>query len=211
MRDGRFEAYGQQLNIERGILSFQGLLDNPALDVRAIRSGLSVEAGVQISGNAQKPVIKLISDPDLPDAEKLAWLVLGHGPEQLGAGDASILLSAAGGLLGNDSGGVIQQLKSSFGIDEFGVRTGQLGDAGSRQRSSRVAGGSADTTASTGNQILSVGKRLSSNAVLSYEQALGKAESVVKLTVKLNRQLSLIGRAGSDNALDMFYTLTFGR
>jgi translocation and assembly module TamB len=211
MRDGRFDAYGQQLSIERGVLSFQGLLDNPTLDVRAVRTGLAVEPGVQISGSARKPVIRLISDPELPEAEKLAWLVLGHGPEQVGAGDASVLLSAASGLLGNDSGGVIQQLKSSFGIDEFGVRSGQVGDAGGRQRTSRVAASSVDTASTTGNQILSVGKRLSSNAVLSYEQALGKAESVVKLTVNLNRQISVIGRAGSDNALDLFYTLTFGR
>lgn len=210
-RDGRFDAYGQQLAIERGILNFQGLLDNPGLDVRAVRKGLSVEAGVQISGTAQRPVVKLVSDPELPDAEKLAWLVLGHGPEQMSAGDATVLLSAAGGLLGKDSGGVVQQLKSGFGIDDFGVRQGGIGDTGSRQQSSRVAGSNFDTTATTGTQILSVGKRLSSNAMLSYEQALGKAESIVKLTVNLNRQVSLIGRAGSDNALDLFYTITFGR
>ncbi|HJV93242.1 MAG TPA: hypothetical protein VJ572_07155, partial [Azonexus sp.] len=47
--------------------------------------------------------------------------------------------------------------------------------------------------------------------LLSYEQSLGRAESVVKLTVNLTRQISLIGRAGSDNALDVFYTLAFGR
>ncbi|PKN24392.1 MAG: hypothetical protein CVU65_11870, partial [Deltaproteobacteria bacterium HGW-Deltaproteobacteria-22] len=82
-RNGRFEAYGQKLEIERGILSFNGLLDNPGLDVRAVRKGLTVEPGVQISGTAQRPVIKLVSDPELPDAEKLAWLVLGHGPEQM--------------------------------------------------------------------------------------------------------------------------------
>ena len=70
-RDGRFEAYGQQLEIERGILTFQGLIENPALDVRAVRKGLPVEAGVQVSGTAQKPTVKLISDPELPDAEKL--------------------------------------------------------------------------------------------------------------------------------------------
>ena len=40
-RDGRFDAYGQQLAIERGILSFQGLLDNPALDVLAVRSRIT--------------------------------------------------------------------------------------------------------------------------------------------------------------------------
>ncbi len=210
-RDGRFEAYGQQLEIERGILTFQGLLENPALDVRAVRKGLAVEAGVQVSGSAQKPRVKLISDPELPDAEKLSWLVLGHGPEQMGAGDATLLLSAAGSILGRDSGGIVKQLKTTFGIDEFGVRQGGIGDTGSRPQSSRVAGSRVDTTASTGNQILSVGKRLSSNAMLSYEQTLGEAESIVKLTVNLTREISVIGRAGSDNAVDIFYTISFGK
>lgn len=209
--DGRFDAYGQQLAIERGILTFQGLLDNPALDVRAVRQGLAVEPGVQISGNARKPVVRLISDPELPDAEKLAWLVLGHGPEQMGAGDASVLLSAAGGLLGNDAGGLVQQLKKRFGFDELGVRTGQIGEIGGRQPTSRVAGSSFNSIDSTGQQIFSVGKRLSSKALLSYEQALGKAESVVKLTVNLSQRISVVGRAGSDNAIDLFYTFTFGR
>lgn len=209
-REGRFDAYGQQLSIERGILTFQGLLDNPGLDVRAVRKGLAVEPGVQVSGTVQRPVVKLISDPELPDPEKLSWLVLGHGPEQMGAGDAAVLLSAAGGLLGNDSGNVIQQLKKRFGFDEFGVRQGELGGSGGRQPTSRVAGSSVDTTAATGSQIFSVGKRLSTNAILSYEQTLGKAESIVKLTVSLTRQISVIGRAGSDNALDIFYTITFG-
>ncbi|MBS1160238.1 MAG: hypothetical protein H6R15_2657 [Proteobacteria bacterium] len=208
---GRFDAYGQQLAIERGVLTFQGLLDNPGLDVRAVRQGLSVESGVQISGSVRRPVVRLISDPDLPDAEKLAWLVLGHGPEQMGAGDASVLLSAASGLLGNDSGGLVQHLKKSFGVDEFGVRTGQIGDLGGRQASSRIAGSSTDSSNNTGQQIFSVGKRLSSKALLSYEQTLGKAESIVKLTVDLSRRISIVGRAGSDNAIDLFYTLSFGR
>lgn len=211
-RSGRFEAYGQKLEIERGILSFNGLLDNPGLDVRAVRKGLPVEPGVQIGGTAQKPVVKLISDPELPEAEKLAWLVLGHGPEQMGAGDATLLFSAAGGLLGNDSGNVVQQLKKTFGFDEFGLRQGTIGGSSGRQPGSRVAGGnSIDTAGTTGQQILSVGKRLSSNALVSYEQTLGRAEGIVKLTVNLTRQIAVIGRAGSDNALDVFYTLTFGR
>ncbi len=211
-RGGRFDAYGQKLDIERGILSFNGLLDNPGLDVRAMRKGLAVEAGVQIGGTAQKPVVRLVSDPELPDAEKLAWLVLGHGPEQMGAGDATLLFSAAGGLLGNDSGNLIQQMKKTFGFDEFGIRQGVIGDTGGRQATSRVAGGSSvDTAATTGQQILSVGKRLSSNALLSYEQTLGRAEGIVKLTVNLTRQIAVVGRAGSDNALDVFYTITFGR
>jgi len=209
-RDGRFEAYGQRLEITRGILTFQGLPDNPALDVRAVRKGLAVEPGVQLSGTAQRPIVRLISDPDLPDPEKLSWLILGHGQESMSAGDASLLLSAAGGLLGNDSGNLVQQLKRTFGIDEFGVRQGNLDGSGGRQPGSRVVAAGVDTGTATGNQILSIGKRLSSSATLSYEQSLGTAESIVKLSIELTRQITLIGRAGSDNALDLFYTLTWG-
>ncbi len=211
-RNGRFEAYGQKLDIERGVLRFNGLLDNPGLDVRAVRKGLAVEPGVQIGGTAQKPVVKLISDPELPETEKLAWLVLGHGSEQMGVGDATVLLSAAGDLFGNDAGNVVGQLQKAFGIDEIGIRQGSLGDNGSRAPASRIAGGSTDASAMSNNQqIFSIGKRLSSNVLLSYEQAMGKAESLVKLTWNLSRQVSLIGRAGSDNAIDILYTLSFGK
>jgi translocation and assembly module TamB len=207
---GRYEAFGQQLEIERGILTFQGLLDNPAIDARAVRRGLAVEAGVQISGTVQRPVVRLFSDPDLPDVEKLSWLVLGHGPEQGSEGAALLLLSAAGSLFGNESGGLMRQIKQGFGIDEFSVRQGEIGGYGGRQPGSRVVGGSFNTTAGTGDQILSIGRRLSNNALLSYDQALGRAGSVVRLTINLNRQVSLVARAGSDNALDILYTLTFG-
>ncbi len=207
---GRYDAFGQQLEIERGILTFQGLLDNPAIDALAVRRGLAVEAGVQITGTVQRPIVRLVSDPDVPDVEKLSWLVLGHGPEQGGAGAAGLLLSAAGSLFGNDSGGLMRQIKQGFGIDEFSVRQGQIGDSGGRQMGSRVVGGSFNTASGTGDQIVSVGRRLSRNVLLSYDQALGRAGSVVKLTVNLNRQVSLVARAGTDNALDMLYTITFG-
>ncbi|WP_153145405.1 translocation/assembly module TamB domain-containing protein [Dechloromonas sp. H13] len=207
---GRFEAFGQQLEIERGILTFQGLVDNPAIDARAVRRGLAVEPGVQISGTVQRPVVRLVSDPDLPDVEKLSWLVLGHGPEQGGAGAAGLLLSAAGSLFGNESGGIVRQIKQGFGIDEFSVRQGEIGDSGGRQMGSRVVGSTFDTTAGTGNQILSVGRRLSNNVLLSYDQSLGRAGSVVKLSMALSRQVSLIARAGTDNALDVLYTFVFG-
>lgn len=46
--------------------------------------------------------------------------------------------------------------------------------------------------------------------MLSYERSLTTAESVLKLTVDLSRRVSLIGRVGADNAVDLLYTFTFG-
>ncbi|MGB8249590.1 MAG: translocation/assembly module TamB domain-containing protein, partial [Azonexus sp.] len=110
----------------------------------------------------------------------------------------------------NDSGGLVRQIKQGFGIDEFSVRQGDIGGNGGRQIGSRVVGSSFSTTSGSSDQVLSVGRRLSSNVLLSYDQMLGRAGSVVKLTMNLNRQVSLVARAGSDNALDVLYTLTFG-
>lgn len=212
--EGRFDAYGQKLAVERGIINFQGFLDNPTLNVRAVRKGLPVEPGVEVTGPVQKPVVRLVSDPELPEAEKLSWLILGHGSEQMGGNDATTLLNAASALLGRDSsGGALQHLQKRFGIEELGLRQGQVGDTGGRQATSRVAGGGfAGTPAgSAAGQIVTVSKRLSSNVLLSYEQALGRTENIVKLTVNLSRRLSVVGRAGSDNAIDLFYTFSFGR
>lgn len=210
---GKFDAYGQKLDVERGLINFQGLPDNPALNVRALRKGLPVEAGVEVTGTAKKPVVRLISDPEVPEAEKLSWLVLGRDSSQLGTSDAGVLLSAASSILGNNSAGVVQRLKQGFGVDELGVRSGKIGTSGDRVATSRVVSSAlpASTENDTNSQIVTVGKHLTSNVILSYEQAMGKAESMVKLTVTLSRRLSLVGSAGSDNALDLFYTWTFGK
>ena len=112
--------------------------------------------------------------------------------------------------MGNDAGKLIGQLKKIFSLDEFAVRQGRIGENSAHTSTSRVAGSSLDNS-NTGSQIVSIGKRLSSNALLSYEQSIGRAESVVKLAVRLSQRLTLVGRAGSDNALDLFYTLFFGR
>jgi len=210
-RDGRFDAYGQKLDIERGILNFQGLLDNPGLNILAVRRNLPVEAGVEVTGTARRPQIRLVSDPDVADAEKLSWLVLGQGPDQQGGKDASVLMAAAQTILGGQDGGPLKAIQKNLGIDEFGVRTGTL-DGSGRWQTSRIAStsgfGSTDTTT---DQIVSVGKRLAANVVLSYDQSLSAAGSVVKLTVDLTRNLSLVGRAGTDTGIDLLWNYRFGR
>jgi translocation and assembly module TamB len=211
--DGRFDAYGQKLDIERGIVNFQGPIDNPGLNLLAVRRNLPVEAGVEVSGTALRPQIRLVSTPTVPDTEKLSWLVLGRAPEQGGgSGDSGVLLAAAQTIFGGQDGGVLGQLRRGLGIDEFGVSSGQLGGSAnvptSRVASSTGFGSSGQTV---NGQIVSVGKRLSSNALLSYEQSLNTTESIVKLTVDLNRQFSVVGRAGSESALDFFWKRSFGR
>ncbi|MEY4428834.1 MAG: hypothetical protein RLZZ182_1523, partial [Pseudomonadota bacterium] len=58
---GTYAAYGQKLSIERGGITFTGPVENPRLDILAMRpqsptaSASDVKVGVQISGTAQEP------------------------------------------------------------------------------------------------------------------------------------------------------------
>ena len=209
--EGRFDAYGQKLGIERGIVNFQGAIDNPGLNILAVRKNLPVEAGVELSGSAKRPVVRLVSTPEVPDTEKLSWLVLGRPPEQQGGGDGALLLAAAQSLVGSQDGGLLRQLQRGLGIDEFGISSGQVGGSANHPTSRVASSGGFGGTQTVNGQIMSVGKRLSSNALLSYEQSLNTTESIVKLTVSLNRQFSVVGTAGTESALDVFWNRSFGQ
>jgi len=210
---GRFDAYGQKLAIERGIINFQGLIDNPGLNIRALRKNQAVEAGVEITGTAQRPVVKLVSDPNVPDSEKLSWLIQGRGLDEGAGVDSALLLSAASTILGGQGGGALRKLQNSFGIDEFGISSGSLDGSAINQPGSRVAsaGGFSANSRIASGQIVSVGKHLASNVLLSYEQALGSTENIVKLTVRLSQRLTLVGRTGTTSAVDIFYGFSFGK
>lgn len=207
---GSYKGYGQRLAIERGLVNFQGPLDDPGLNIVALRKGLAVEAGVAITGSARRPQVRLVSEPSVPDPEKLSWIVLGRAPDASGGADLALLLPAAQALLGGPGGGMTEQLSRSLGFDSFAIGQGEL-NSSSRSATSRVAG--SGTTIASGptvaGQVLSVGKRLSTDLFLSFEQSLGGAESLVKLTYQLGRRVSVVARGGTDNALDVYYTFAF--
>ena len=207
---GTYQGYGQRLAIERGRINFQGPLDNPGLNIVALRKGLAVEAGVAIVGSARRPQVRLVSEPNVPDPEKLSWLVLGRPPAAGSGADLGMLLPAAQALLGGPGGGMTEQMSRSLGFDEFSIGQGELTGV-TRSPTSRVVG---EGTVITGQgtvsgQVLSLGKRLSSDLFLSFEQSLGGAENLVKLTYQLSRRVSVVARGGSDNSADIYYTISF--
>lgn len=201
---GRYTAYGQNLSVSRGNISFQGPIDNPSLDIVAIRPGLSVEVGVQVSGTALAPRVQLTSDTPMPDAEKLSWLVLGKPSSGLKQGDAASLLLVASGLLGGDTANsLVKSLADSVGLDEISI--GQSENAASNGSSASSNG---DSNLST--QVVTLGKRLSERAYLAYEQGLTGASAALKLTYQLTRSLSFVARAGQQQSqVDLFFTHAF--
>ena len=193
--NGTYAAYGQKLSIERGVLSFSGPYDNPALNILAVRkrpegeqlTETNVEAGVQIRGTALAPDAKLVSTPTVPDSEKLSWLVLGHGMEGTSGNEAGVLSAAAGALLGGKGGGFQSRLANSLGVDELGL--------------SQAKG--------LESTVVTVGKRISAKAYLSFEQGATTASSLVKLRYKLNPRITLQFQTGTNTALDVLYSWAF--
>jgi translocation and assembly module TamB len=207
-QDGIYEGYGQKLSIERGRVTFQGPIDNPGLDILALRRGLPVEVGVTITRTAANPLVRLHSDPPMADFETLSWLVLGR-PAEESRGDSASLARAAIGLLGGSGEGIPTQLARRLGIDEFTIRAADTAGSGSLLPRQSVAGRLRNDVTTVGGEVVSIGKRLSDALTLTYEQATTGTSNIVQLNYQLSRRLSLIARAGTENALDLVYSIAF--
>jgi len=208
--DGTYEGFGQRLQIARGRLNFQGAPDNPGLDILALRTGLPVEVGVTITRTAANPLVRMHSDPPMADAEALSWLVLGRPPDQ-GGGDNIALAQAAAALLSGNSEGYGTRVARAVGVDEISIRTGNFGIA-SLLPARGVAGSlrSDEASAATvAGEIITIGKNVNESLSLSYQQALSDASKFLQINYRLTRGLSVVVRGGTDNAIDLVYSIAF--
>ncbi len=79
IRDGYYRAYGQNLTIDRGLISFVGPAENPNLDMRAYRTAPDgVIAGVVITGTAESPTLRVYSEPALSETQAISYLLTGR-------------------------------------------------------------------------------------------------------------------------------------
>lgn len=189
---GTYKAYGQQLDIEEGVLRFFGPVDNPALDILAIRPKLAQRVGVQISGTALSPLVRLYAQPDLPEAEKLAWLVLGRSAASGGA-EAAVLQQAALALLGGSGPGVSAGLAQALGLDELSVRAASTT--------------SADGTAAGASVTL--GKRVARDFYVAYERSLAGAVGTFNIFYDLSHRVTVRAQTGEQSAVDLIFTLRY--
>lgn len=129
---GRYQAYGQRLQIERGGLRYANSpLAEPTLDLRAERKVRDRTVALQITGNALRPESQIVAGQGLSDSEALALLVTGRPLNQAGADDRERLSDAASalGTVGSDL--LTRNLRGRLGLDELGVSndTGLDGEA----------------------------------------------------------------------------------
>lgn len=188
---GTYKAYGQQLDIEEGVLRFSGPLDNPSLDILAIRPNLSQRVGVQISGTVLSPRVRLYASPELPEVEKLAWLVLGRSAANGGA-ESAVLQQAAMALLGGNKGGLSGGLASALGLDELSLR------------GSATAGDGTTTAAA-----VTLGKRITRDFYVAYERSLAGALGSFFVFYDLTKRFTLRAQSGQQSAVDLIFTVPY--
>ena len=189
---GEYSAYGQRLDIETGVLRFTGPIDNPTLNILAIRPNLTQRVGVEITGTALLPRVRLYAQPDLPEAEKLAWLVLGRSSAAGGA-EAALLQQAALALLGNKSGSMTGGLASSLGLDELSIR---------------APSSSGDSSTATGGAI-TLGKRFSRHFYAAYERSLSGTVGTLFMFYELSQRFTVRAQAGDQTAIDLIFTVPY--
>jgi translocation and assembly module TamB len=181
---GEYQAYGQRLDVEHGVLRFTGRYDNPSLDVLAIRPNITQRVGVQISGTAQAPFIRLYAEPDLPDAEKLAWLVTGRAAPAGGA-EAELVQQAALALLSARHPGATG-IAGRVGLDVLSVRRDSAEGA-----------------------VLTLGKRFSRNFYASYERSLSGALGTLFIFYDISKRVTVRAQAGEQAGVDLIFTFAF--
>ncbi|MDJ0738177.1 MAG: translocation/assembly module TamB domain-containing protein [Gammaproteobacteria bacterium] len=188
LRDASYKAYGQDLKVEQGRLLFAGPPGNPEVDLRAVRESRDgrVRAYLAMSGPLAEPRPRVYTEPALPEAEAVAYLLTGRGLAAASAGEGQDIGSAALSLGLSRSEPLLQDLGDRLGLDDLRVDNG--------------SGGIADSS-------LLLGKYLNPDLYLGYSQGLFNPEGAVLLRLRLSERLEVESRSGSEQSVDLFYKI----
>lgn len=186
LNDGRYRAYGQRLSVRRARLLFAGPIDQPYLDIEAIRKTDDIIAGIRLSGSAEQPTTQIFSEPAMSQEQALSYLVLGR-PLSSNGEDNNMLAQAALGLGLMGSAGVTGDLAKNLGIQDF-----QLDTQGSGTTTSVVASGN-------------ISEKLS----LRYGVGVFEPANTIALRYKLSKKVYLEAAGGVASSLDIFYKRDF--
>lgn len=182
IKDGHYTAYGQKLAVDGGQILFSGgALDNPNLDIKAVRKENNFSAGLQLLGPADNPQIMLFSTPTMTDDNIISHLILGRPFSEASDSDGGILAAAATGL-GIKGGNMLGELIASrFGLDTVAV-TGNGDDA-----------------------ALEIGTYLSPKLYIGYGVGMFESVNTVNLRYKLNQIWTLEAESGEETGMDILY------
>ncbi|KAF0215561.1 MAG: hypothetical protein FD174_4089 [Geobacteraceae bacterium] len=210
---GRYKTYGVDLEIVRGRVFYAGgSIDRPTLDILALRTVGDVRAGVTVGGTPQVPVVRLYSDPAMPDVDILSYIVLGH-PLGDNREQASLVAQAAGFLLARGQSVVLQdQIKRKLGLSTLEIQTGAepTGYMGYKPITVTLPGAApAKPAPGISQTMLTVGKYLTPQLYFSYGRSIFTGGNLFRLRYDIFKRLQVESQTGAESGVDLYYKIDF--
>ncbi|MBK6350654.1 MAG: translocation/assembly module TamB domain-containing protein [Proteobacteria bacterium] len=185
--EGQYRAFGQDVRITRGTLTFNDSpLNEPVLDIVAERriKDADITVAVNVRGTIAQPFVTITSQPSMSSNEALSYLLTGRSIDTLQSGEAANINQAAESLAVSGGGLLLGGLGTRLGLDEVSVeRTGE------------------DDTS------VVLGKALSPDLYVSYGISIAEAINTIKLRYTLNQRWSLKAEAGIEQSADIEYRI----
>ncbi|HJS91315.1 MAG TPA: translocation/assembly module TamB domain-containing protein [Steroidobacteraceae bacterium] len=191
VQKGEYAAYARKLEIQRGRLIFTGgPIDNPGIEIKAIKRYPDVTAGINVRGTLQQPRMSFFSDPSLPQSQIVSLILSGGGgggslqmmqaastPQNQQATAANELLTQGGAILA-------QQLGSRIGLPDISLET--------------------DLNNETS---LVLGKYLSPRLYVSYGVGLTQQLNAIRLRYSLGDHWTIRSEAGQIRGADLVFSV----
>jgi len=186
VEDGRYSAWGQTLEIERGRMIFSGgLLAEPGVDIRAVRRVREVVVGVDVRGPLHEPALHLFSEPAMPNTELLSWLLFGTPLAQASGADQQLISRTANtvGLAGGEF--LLRQVGRRLGLDEVKI----------------------EQTDDSDMATVVVGRYLSPRLFVAYGLGIFEPTSLLRLRFQIDQRWTIEAEAGERvNSTDLRYS-----
>lgn len=178
---GSYTAYGQNLSLQQSHLIFNGPPGEPGLDLKAERKIRAVTVGALVQGTLQNPRSSLYSDPEMPDSDRLAYLLTGSALSSAKGEDGALMLSALTELGVKGSAGLVEKIRSSTGLSTFELDT---------------ADGSSETA-------LKLGRYLTPQLYVQYAKKIFSDSASIEARYEISDRLYIETQSGEDSSIDL--------
>jgi translocation and assembly module TamB len=183
MKEASYKSYGQDLTVRKGRFVFNGPVDNPWLDVEAIRVSRDkkVTAILSLTGPLQAPQTRISSEPALPETEALAYLITGRPLSQVSQSEGNMVASAALSY----GAGRVSWLADKLGIDQFEVEEGKT----------------------LQDTLLAVGQQLTPDFYVGAKVGLFNKQALLIIKRKLTKSFNVETQTGESQRIKLNYEL----
>jgi translocation and assembly module TamB len=187
VEEGKYLAYGRNLDIQRGRLLFSnGLLGDPGLDLRAVKKFPDITAGINVRGTLRTPRLTFFSDPEVPQSQIVS------------------LLMAGGSLQSVQNGGTDTAEHNTSGRSDAIMQGGAILAQQLGGRYNIEAGVEQDMANETS---LVLGRYLSPRLYVSYGVGLAEAINVIKMRYTIGDHWTVKTEAGTQRSADLVFTI----